>query len=82
MIPLADMLGLYRLPDKTVLCYIHTLQSKVPSAHILGMCKIPGIIFMLQTLCTRGCGDMRAWKNAGFMNGQRKLKRPGEKKIA
>jgi hypothetical protein len=36
--------GLYKLQHKTVLCYIHTLQSQVPSADVLGMCKLPGII--------------------------------------
>jgi hypothetical protein len=25
-------------------CYIHTLQSQVPSADVLGICKLPGII--------------------------------------
>ena len=40
----ADVLGLYKLPDKTVLCYIHTLQSHVLSADVLGMCKLLGTI--------------------------------------
>jgi hypothetical protein len=44
IIPFADVLGLYKLQHKTVLCYIHTLQSQVPSADVLGMCKLPGII--------------------------------------
>ena len=46
MIIFADVLGLCELQDKTVLCYIHTLQSQVPSARVLGRCKLPGI-----TLC-------------------------------
>ena len=38
------MLGLYKLQDKTMLCYIHTLQSPVPSVDVLGMFKLTGII--------------------------------------
>jgi len=52
MIIFVDVMGLYKLPDKTVLCYIHTLQSQVPSVHMLGMYKIAGIIFMLHTYIT------------------------------
>jgi hypothetical protein len=52
MITFADVLGLYKLQHKTVLCYIHTLQSQVPSADVLGMCKLPGII-LLHTYITK-----------------------------
>ena len=38
------MLVLYKRQHKTVLYYIHTLQSQVPSADVLGTCKLPGII--------------------------------------
>jgi hypothetical protein len=44
MITSADVLVLYKLEDKTVLCYIHILLSQVPSANVLGMCKFQGII--------------------------------------
>jgi hypothetical protein len=45
------VLGLYKPQDKTVLCYIHTIQSQVPSADVMGMCKFPGIILCyIQTL--------------------------------
>ena len=37
--PFVDVLRLYTLQDKTVLCYIHTLQNQVPSTDVLGMCN-------------------------------------------
>ena len=40
MIIFADVMGLYELQEKTVLCYIHTLQSQVPPARVLGICKL------------------------------------------
>jgi len=40
IIPFAFVLGLYTHQDKTVLCYIHKLQSQIPYADILGLCKI------------------------------------------
>jgi hypothetical protein len=40
MIPFADMLGLYILPHKIVLCYTHTFQRKIPYADMLGLCKL------------------------------------------
>jgi len=43
-IPFADVLGLYLLQHKTALSYIYRLQSQVPSADVLGMCKLLGII--------------------------------------
>jgi hypothetical protein len=43
IVPFADMLGLINHQDKTVLCYI-LLQSQVPSADVLGLCKLLGII--------------------------------------
>ena len=47
----AGVLVLYTLPDKTVLCYIYKLQSQVASAHVLGMCKLPGtIVCLIHTL--------------------------------
>jgi len=42
-IPFADVLGLYMVQYKTVLSYIHRLQSQVPSVDVLGICKLPGI---------------------------------------
>jgi hypothetical protein len=44
IIPFADVLGRYKLQDKSVFCYIHILQSQAPSANVLGLCKLPGII--------------------------------------
>ena len=46
MIIFADVLGLYKLPVKTVLCYIHTLQSQVTSTHVMGMCKLPAKFYV------------------------------------
>jgi hypothetical protein len=43
MIIFADVLVLYTISDKTVVFYIYIKQSQVPM-HVLGMCKIPGII--------------------------------------
>ena len=40
IIPFAVALEPYTLPDKTVLCYIHKLQSQIPYADMLGLCKI------------------------------------------
>jgi len=40
MIPFARVLVLYTLPDKTVLCYIRKLQSQIPYADKLGLCKL------------------------------------------
>jgi hypothetical protein len=45
IIPYADVLGLYTTQDKTVLCYIQTLPSQVPSEDELGICKLSDIIF-------------------------------------
>ena len=38
------MLGPYTVQYKTVLSYIHRLQTQVPSADLLQMCKLLGII--------------------------------------
>ena len=40
IIPFAVALGLYKLPDKTVLYYMYKLQSQIPYADMLGLCKI------------------------------------------
>jgi hypothetical protein len=50
MIPFADVLGLYTLQDKTVLCYIHTLQSQVPFTHVLGLGNLQYKIVLCHTL--------------------------------
>jgi hypothetical protein len=39
MIPLTGVLGLNTLPDKTVLCYIHKIQSRIQYGEMLGLCK-------------------------------------------
>jgi hypothetical protein len=44
IIPYADVLGLYTIQHKTVLCYIQTLPSQVPSEDKLGICKFSDII--------------------------------------
>jgi len=61
MIIFADVLGLYKLPDKTVLCYIHTLQSQVPSANVLGMCKLLGIFlcYVYKFTHVQGLGNLQ-----------------------
>jgi hypothetical protein len=38
MTPFAGVLVLNMLQDKTVLCYIHKLQSQIINAEILGFC--------------------------------------------
>jgi len=40
IIPFAVALGLYTLPDKTLLCYVHKLQSQIPYVDMLGLCKL------------------------------------------
>jgi len=37
IIPFADVLGLYKLQDKTVFFYIHTLQSQILFTYVLGL---------------------------------------------
>jgi len=45
------MLGTYKLQHKTALYYTHILPSQVPSADVLGMCKLLGIIlYYINTL--------------------------------
>jgi hypothetical protein len=44
IIPYADVLGLYAIQHKTVLCYIQTLPSQDPSEDELEICKLPDII--------------------------------------
>jgi hypothetical protein len=48
MIPFVDVLGLYMIQDITVLRYIHTSKSLVPSADVLRICKFQHN-FMLDT---------------------------------
>jgi len=47
IIPFADVLGLYKLQDKTVFCYIHILQNQVPSANVLRLCKLQAIMYFV-----------------------------------
>jgi len=44
IIPYVDVLGLYTIQHKTVLCYIQKLPSQVPSEYKLGICKFSDII--------------------------------------
>jgi hypothetical protein len=46
MIPSAAVLGLYMLPDKTGLFYVRKLQTHIPYADMLGLCK-----FQDKTVC-------------------------------
>ena len=47
MIIFADVLGHYKLPEKNcIVLYIYTLNSEVPSEHVLGMCKLPAKFYV------------------------------------
>jgi len=47
----ASVMGLYTIQYKTVLCYIQTLPSQVPSEDELGICNIPDRILRYIKTC-------------------------------